>query len=487
MYNLSDTIAVVSSPASEQRVILRISGRGTVEALIQICGLRCSGNKRGVYSGSVAIDSKLRIPAQIYLFSGPNSYTGEDLAEIHIHTSPNTVRVLLGRLLDKACLGGHTENDFLPVVRLAEPGEFTARGYLNGKIDLSQAEAVNEIISSSNRLHLRAAEQVLEGQLGLKTGRIGSSILECLSLIEAGLDFSEEDKEFMCRDEVVGRLLTIKNDLHELASHSFNYEPVFELPSVGIAGAPNSGKSSLINKLLGHKRSIVSEQENTTRDILTGVLELSNGRCVVFDCAGLMASPTSVLDDLAQQAAVETLRKASAVVFCVDISKGNRKTWATDIALCELIKPKILAAAATKCDLVSKDALAERIRLLCNLWGRKVLVTSAKGNYGTGSLGEAINKIIVESTAMRKKGDTPPALVCPETCGFGMALTARHRETVIKAVGSVIESINELKAGHDEIAAMILRWVCESLSLVKQEPLNEKILNSIFKRFCIGK
>lgn len=487
MYNLNDTIAAVSSPASEQRVIVRISGRDTVEVLRQICRPGLGRNRRGVYSSSIVIDSELRIPVRIYLFAAPNSYTGEDLAEIHIHTNANVVQALLCRMLEEGCAGGHAKNASLSSVRLAEPGEFTARGYFNGKIDLSQAEAVNEIISSSNRLQLRSAEQVLEGQLGRKTEQICFCILECLGLIEAGLDFSEEDKEFICRDEVVGRLLAIREDLDQLAFQSTNYESVCELPAVGIVGAVNSGKSSLINKLLGHKRSIVSQQQKTTRDVLTGVLQLPGGKCVVFDCAGLMISPAGVLDSLAQQAAMEALRKAWAVVFCVDISKANQKQWATDIALCELIKPKVLVAAATKSDLVSEDALAERIRRLCNLWGCKVLVTSAKSSYGINGLREAINKIIVESAAGGATGAELPAPVCPDSCGFGAALTARHRQAVMKAVAGMSESIDELKAGNDEIAAMMLRCACESLSLVKQEPINEKILNSIFRRFCIGK
>ncbi|MHC4338430.1 MAG: GTPase, partial [Planctomycetota bacterium] len=240
--------------------------------------------------------------AMLYLFVAPHSYTGETLAEIHVHTNPSVTEALMGNLLGKG-------------LRMAGPGEFTARAYLNGRIDLAQAEAVNEIIVSSNRYQLDAAEKLLSGRLAETTLQIRSEVLDCLGLLEAGLDFSQEDIEFITGKEVVERLVKIRQQLEQLLAGSISYEAVIDLPAVGIAGAPNAGKSSLLNKLLGKERSIVTDVSKTTRDVLTGLLTLRHCRCVLFDCAGLMESPSNILDELAQQAAIEALQNSSVVIF----------------------------------------------------------------------------------------------------------------------------------------------------------------------------
>jgi len=161
----------------------------------------------------VAIDSELKVDAKLYLFLSPHSYTGDDLAEIHIHTNPSVTEALMGNLLSS---GGQ--------IRMAGPGEFTARAYLNGKMDLTQAEAVNEVVVSSNTFQLAASEKLLAGRLGQTTSRIRSELMDCLSLIEAGLDFSGEDIEFITRSETTERLTQIKNELERLLSGSVSYE-----------------------------------------------------------------------------------------------------------------------------------------------------------------------------------------------------------------------------------------------------------------------
>ncbi len=275
MYELNDTIVAVSSPTWDKKVIVRITGPNTIDKVEQVFSPKIPRGKRGLIRGSVAIDDELKIDAKLYLFLAPNSYTGETLAEIHIHTNSAVTEVFMASLLAKG-------------LRMAGPGEFTARAYLNGKIDLAQAEAVNEIITSSNKFQLAAAEKLLSGRLAETTEKIRSELMDCLSLIEAGLDFSGEDIEFISRPEAVERLVGIRGELEQLLSGNISYESVIDLPAVGIAGAPNAGKSSLLNKLLGRERSIVSEQRKTTRDVLTGLLTLRHCRCVLFDCAGLM-------------------------------------------------------------------------------------------------------------------------------------------------------------------------------------------------------
>jgi tRNA modification GTPase len=379
---------------------------------------------------------------------------------------------------------------------MAGPGEFTARAYLNGKIDLSQAEAVNEIVVSSNKFQLAAAEKLLGGRLAETTAEVRERLMDCLSLIEAGLDFSGEDIEFITCDGAVERLVEIKEQLEQLLSGNISYESVIDLPAVGIAGAPNAGKSSLLNKLLGEARSIVSAQRKTTRDVLTGLLTLRHCNCVLFDCAGLMHQTHNILDELAQQAAVESLQNSSVVVFCVDASK---KDWSEDITIRKLIEPKTLIPVATKCDLLCEEMLANRLAGLNKLFNRapalpvsawpsqdgrepvEFLPTSAETGIGLEQLRKTIDKKLIEPALGRGfEGQVAEQ-------ASGVALTARHRQAVTEAIENIEESVSELKAGNDEVAAMMLRAAYQGLSNIEHQHFDDEILERIFSRFCIGK
>ena len=473
MYELNDTIVVVSSPTSEQEVIIRITGPKTIDKVAQIFSPRIAKAQRGLIRGSVAVDDELRIEARLYLFLAPHSYTGDDVAEIHIYTNPSVTGALMGRFLGAG-------------LRMAGPGEFTARAYLNGKIDLSQAEAVNEIIVSSNKFQLAAAEKVLGGRLAETTAEVRERLMDCLSLIEAGLDFGGEDIEFITCDEAIERLVEIKEQLGQLLSGNISYESVIDLPAVGIAGAPNAGKSSLLNKLAGYERSIVSPQRKTTRDVLTGLLTLRHCNCVLFDCAGLMHQRHNILDELAQQAAVESLQNSSVVVFCVDASK---KDWSEDITIRKLIEPKTLIPVATKCDLLCEEMLANRLAGLNKLFNRapalrepvEFLPTSAETGIGLEQLRKTIDKKLIELALGRGfEGQVAEQ-------ASGVALTARHRQAVTEAVENIEESISELKAGNDEVTAMMLRAAYQAIYAIEQQHVDEEILERIFSRFCIGK
>ena len=460
MYELNDTIVAVSSPVSEKRVIIRITGPATIGKVGRIFSPHIGG-RTGIISGSVVVDDELKIDAELYLFRAPDSYTGDDVAEIHIYASASVTEALMVGLLG----GG---------LRMALPGEFTARRFLAGKIDLAQAEAVCEVVTRSNRFQLAAAEKLLAGRLGDSVAKIRSSIMDCLSQIEARLDFSGEDIEFITIAEAVKKLGQIKKKLQQLLVGSISCESVIDLPSVGIAGAPNAGKSRLLNKLLGQERSIVSDQRKTTRDVLTGLCTLTHCRAVLFDCAGLITSPNNILDELSQQAAVGALSSASVVVFCIDISKTD---FSEDIAIRKLIKPSILIPVATKSDLLSEDILAERLAGLNERFAAGFLATSAKTGGGIEQLRDIIDVKIIEPASGTAGLDT----------NYGIALTARHRQAVTEAVEDIGESVEELKAGNDEVAAMMLRTAYQGICGIEQQNIDEQILERIFSRFCVGK
>ncbi len=466
MYDPNDTIVAVSSPTSDKRVIVRITGPETFD----ICrvGLAppilCDEASPTLHCGSLAVDDEFEIDARLYLFRAPNSYTGDDVAEIHTHTNRAVTEALVNTLLSR-----HNR------VRMAGPGEFTARAYLNGKIDLAQAEAVNEIIVSSNECQLAAAEKLLEGRLGRTAANLLDDLMECLSLIEAGLDFSGEDIEFISRSEAVKRLAAIKVQLEQLLADSINCESLVDLPAVGIAGAPNAGKSSLLNRLLGKERSIVSSQHRTTRDILTGLWTLPHCQCVLFDCAGLLTATDNILDDLAQEAAIEALRNSDAALLCVDLTKAD---WGDDLAIRELINPNVLVPVATKCDLLGEEDRTGRLARLNELFGQEFVPVSSMSGTGIDILAGAIDDALIGESHINRAS--------------AVAMTARHRKAVAEAIENVDGSIDELRNHNDEVAAMMLRAAHQAVSDLESAaggpaPVDEQALEQIFSRFCIGK
>lgn len=467
MYDLNDTIVAVSSPSMGARTIIRIAGDKTIEVCERVFSNAVSKDTNGVIAGSVAVDEHLRSCAELYLFRAPHSYTGEDIAEIHIGANSAVVEALMGSLLGRG-------------LRMAGPGEFTARAYLNGKIDLSQAEAVNEIVSSSNTFQLAAAEKLLSGRLSQSAEEIRSAIMDCLSLIEAGLDFSGEDIEFISGADAIERLGRIKQQLEDLLAGSIGYESVIDLPAVGIAGAPNAGKSSLVNTLLGSERSIVSHERKTTRDVLTGVLELRHCRCVLFDCAGLLAEPEGVLDELAQAAAIEALRNSSVVVLCVDISKDD---WTEDVAVRKWIDAGTVIPVATKSDLLCEDTLTSRLGELKGLFEAEFLPISVVSGCGIEWLTEAIDRELAQPMQRRP-------MPFSEAAASHLVLTARHRRAVTEAIENIDQALDGFEADGTEVTAMMLRAAYQAVSAIEQPQcteVDERILERIFSSFCIGK
>jgi len=437
-----------------------MAGPQAVEILNQVFTPPVSGNP-GIASGKIS-----NLNSIVYLFRQPHSYTGDDLAEIHLWANPAITEALMERLL---ALG----------VRPASPGEFTARAYLNNKMDLAQAEAVNEVVAASNTFQLAAAQNLLAGQFGSTREKISSAILDCLSRLEAGLDFSTEDVELSNQADIIAVLDETMNRLRGLLAGSVRCESTLDLPAVGIAGAPNAGKSTLLNKLLGRQRSIVSHQRRTTRDVLTGELTIHGSSCVLFDCAGLLAPSKvegithceTILDELAQQAAIGALRNATAIIFCVDIAKPD---WTEDLAVWNLINPSQLTALATKADLVAENKIAERTSKLKSLFGCDFLPLSAHTGAGAEKLKDKIaEQLITGTSAVADK--------------YAIALTARHRQAITAAIGDIVQAVKEIKAGNDEVAAMMLRAAHNALSDIDQHTVDEQLLDRIFSRFCIGK
>jgi len=458
MFDPSDTIVAVSSARGGTRSIVRLTGPETLSVCKQVFSPRHPWAPAGILAGSVAIDEDLTVNGYLYQFIAPASYTGEPLAELHLDAGQVLVEAFVQNLLAKG-------------LRPAGPGEFTARAYLNGKLDLAQAEAVNEIIAGSNRFQLEAAERLLSGRLTQAAAAVRAALMDCLSLIEAGLDFSGEDIEFISTEQARQRLGRITNDLEELLAGSIRYESLIELPAVGIAGAPNAGKSSLLNALLGHERSIVSEQRKTTRDVLSGAWTTDQFQCVLFDCAGLLPAPEDVLDRLAQQAAIEALRHCQAVFFCVDVTKAD---LAEDLAIRTFIESEAVLYLATKCDLLQPSTLDAGVARVADAFGAVFLPVSAHTRQGLDDLHRCLARTLQAPISAGQATDT-------------VAMTARHKQAVSEAIENTKQASEQIETGHEEVAALMIRSAYEALSAIEAEAVDEQILDRIFGRFCIGK
>ncbi len=452
MHDLNDTIVAVSSPGGGVRSILRLSGPAALAVCRRIfqADPDPASSHSAIASGRVGVTEALAVDAILYRFAAPHSYTGDDLVEIHLHAGAALVEALMERLLT---LG----------LRAAEPGEFTARAYLNGKLDLAQAEAVNEVISSSNRLQLEAAERLLAGRLTDTTAALRTELMDCLSLVEAGLDFSDGDTGPL--KSVEPALERILERLETLRAESVRCRSLVDLPAVGIAGAPNAGKSSLLNALLGRPRSIVSHEPRTTRDVLTGLLTTDHFQCVLFDCAGLIAKCDNSLDELAQHAALEALHGCRLVLFCVDVTKPD---WTEELAIRTLIRADHIIYVATKCDLPS-----DNLPKLAQAFSAEFLPTSAQTRQGLDGLVRAIESAIQKPLT----ADAPS----------GVTLTARHRQVIAEAMDGVRQALDEIRHGRDEVAALMIRSSYQALSQIEHQHIDEQILDRIFSRFCIGK
>ena len=383
------------------------------------------------------------------------------MVEVSCHGSPYILQQVLELFIEKGA-------------RLAQPGEFTLRAYLNGRLDLSQAEAVAEIVASSNRFQLEAAERLLAGRLSESISQLRAELLDVVSLIEGGLDFSTEEIEFITKEEAVERITGIKDRLAELLSGSIRCEEMIDMPSVGLAGVANAGKSSLLNALIGKERSIVSSEQATTRDVLTGIIELENFDCAIFDCAGLFLRDESftVLEDLAREASIEALGSANLVVLCVDASKDN---YNEDIEIRKLIDAEELILAMTKCDLVDEVKRRGKLGELAGLFSAEPVATSVMTGEGLEQLRGVIDERITSL-----KGP----------CGEGaerIGITERHRLLVEEALKNLSDGAEEIRMGNDEICSMLLRAGYEGLSGVEREDVDEAILERIFSSFCIGK
>jgi tRNA modification GTPase len=429
---LDDTIIAISSavgPAS--RIILRTSGPSTKKILHD---LGCAPSPQGSSRQRITIKG-MSLPATIWQFISPKSYTGQDLAEIHLPGNPLLARLVMERAME---LGA----------RAAEPGEFTSRAYFNGKLDLTQAEGIAASISARSAAELAAARQLMSGQLARRLRPIMDQITDTAALVEVGIDFSEEDVEFLSRAQVQDRLNEIDQELNTLAAQSSRFEKLAHESTLVLCGRPNAGKSTLANTLAGKNRSVVSPIPGTTRDILAVEVFLPRGKIRLLDVAGFEKNATSEIDSQMQDQATRAIEESD---FLIEV----RET-ADDQPL-ELPRPPDLSVRS-KADLPQKVSLQPG----------EILISALSG------LNMAELRIQLDRLAFGA-----------ESPGTKLALTARH----LAAIDHARQSIADARAHSDspELLAADLRASLDALGQILGLVTPDDVLGKIFSTFCIGK
>lgn len=451
-FDLDQTIAAVASPPGPApRGIVRVSGSGTVALAASLvdCPLPVSGVPTQVAGCIHAECLGSPLPVQLLLWPGTRSYTGQPMAEFHVIGSPPLLELLM-----EAVVGAGA--------RLAERGEFTMRAFLNGRIDLLQAEAVLGVIDAADHHELQAALTQLGGGLTRELQQIRSTIIAILGDLEAGLDFVEEDIEFISSQEVDDRLSTAREILSRLLRDSRERLPSGYRQRVVLAGLPNAGKSTLFNCLANANLAIASGIPGTTRDYLTCPITLDGVPVDLIDTAGWDDAAHAVMSS-ALELRHQQLESADLVVWCTatDLTPAER---AQDAELLSQARQQTLRILAVTTCIDRNPAQATA----------PDLAVSAVTGEGVINLQQAI------ATALSAIRSSRSELLA--------TTSARCRDSIQRAREGIDQALDSARQGlGDEITAINLRDALHELRAMLGETWTDDILDHIFSSFCIGK
>lgn len=456
----TDTIAAIATAMGNSGIgIVRISGGEAVEVADRIFKEKGKKETLGeapshtihygyIYDGDQVVDEVL-----VMLMRGPKSFTAEDTVEIDCHGGMLVTR----RILETVLKAG---------ARLAEPGEFTKRAFLNGRIDLSQAEAVIDVINAKNEYALKSSVGQLRGSVSKKIRELREKILYEIAFIESALD----DPEHISLDGYGERLLAgaqaMERELSGLIRSSASGRVVSEGIRTVILGKPNAGKSSLMNALVGEDRAIVTDIAGTTRDILEEHIYLQGISLNVVDTAGIR-STSDVVEKIGVERAMEAARDADLIIYVVD---GSRELDENDLQIMELIRERKAVVLLNKSDLepvVSLDEIAEKS-------GHRVISISAKEETGIDQLEEEIKSLFYEGEI--------------DFNDQVLITNVRHAEALREAYDSIRMVENSIENGMPEdFFSIDLMNAYEKLGLIVGEAVEDDLVNEIFSKFCMGK
>lgn len=455
-YTPGDTIAAIATPPGNGGVaIIRISGHTALEAAAKcFSGKIHSYKTHTAHYGQIVDANGTRVDDVVILVMlGKRSYTGEDTVEIHCHGGSLITRRVLEVVLNCG-------------VRAARPGEFTFKAFMNGKLDLAQAESVQELISAKNEKAVDAAGKQLQGSLSSKIRQFQEKMTLIAAILEAFVDFPEEGLEFVTQDELCDQLNVLCNEMEQLISTFHDGKILQDGISMCLIGCPNVGKSSLMNALLDKERAIVTDIAGTTRDTLEDNMRLNGLNFRLIDTAGIRET-TEVIEQEGIRRSTLAMNEADLILFVVDHS---RLPTDEDMNLANKVPSENAILVLNKSDLPQNESgNAEWLEKFTH----RVSI-SAKTKSGLSELHKMIDQVIW------KNG--------PPTEDALLLTNIRHKEALVDALKYGRMVLDGLKTDlSPEFLSMDIRSCLKSLGKIVGTDITEDILSSIFSTFCIGK
>jgi len=465
-----DTIcAIATAPGRGAIAMIRISGNNAFNIADEIFhpvkkDMKAKyADPHSLHYGTIRKDGQLIDDVVLSVYRGPKSYTAEDTVEITCHASGYIQQQILSMIVNNGA-------------RLAQPGEFTLRAFMNGKLDLSQAEAVADLIASNSEASHRLAMSQMRGGFSQELSDLRQKLLDFVSLIELELDFSEEDVEFADRTQLNTLCSTIESKIRSL-TESFQMGNVIKngLP-VAIVGEPNVGKSTLLNALLNEDRAIISEIPGTTRDTIEEIYTIGGISFRFIDTAGIRNTADRI-ETLGIQKTFEKIDKASIVMFMTDITAPMNIIRATIDGIKKRVGHDIrLMVIINKVDKLNHDNLEKRFNKenFEQLADKDhVVLISAKMRQNLGELTELLVK--EASNLVSNEGDI-------------VVTNARHYEALTHAHEAILKVQEGLETGiTNDFLSLDIRQVLHHLGEITGQISNDEMLGNIFKNFCIGK
>lgn len=464
-----DTIVALATPSGAGAIaVIRLSGDKAFD-IVDSCFKSIKTNKRlsnqkthTIHLGHIIDGQRTIDEVLVSVFKNPNSYTGEHVVEISCHGSNYIQQEIIQLFLRKGC-------------RMATAGEFTLRAFLNGKLDLSQAEAVADLISSDNEASHQIAMQQMRGGFSSEIAKLREELLNFASLIELELDFAEEDVEFADRSQFKALIERIRFVLKRLID-SFAVGNVIKngIP-VAIVGEPNVGKSTLLNVLLNEERAIVSEIAGTTRDTIEDEISIGGIGFRFIDTAGIRETK-DVVESIGIKKTFEKIDQAQVVVYLFDATDFKNSSSKFQVEI-EKIKNKYplkpLLIIANKVDKLSEEDKSKLDATLSTVEGSHFISLSAKHKIGIDALQEKLLSFV--NTGALRNNDT-------------IVTNSRHYDSLLKA----FEEVEKVKDGLDsqlsgDLLAIDIRQALYYFGEITGEITNDDLLGNIFANFCIGK